>query len=244
MQRRRDVQRKTLQTIAGATVFAVAMGFIEAAVVIYLREIYYPAGFKFPLQAIAGDIARVELLRELATMIMLLSAGLLAGRTRYEKGAYFIYCFGVWDLFYYVFLKLLVGWPDSLLTWDILFLIPTIWTGPVLAPCMNSFAMIAVAYVIFYSVDKHRLTGFGPAVWSLFIAGAVIILISYLQGSVQHMARHVGYSQFVGAFCAGKAAALAWTYVPSRFNWPLFSAGTALHLAALALYCRSAFRRG
>ncbi|MBN2189296.1 MAG: hypothetical protein JW699_07565 [Chitinispirillaceae bacterium] len=233
------MQKKTARMIVISSVFAVAMGFIEAAVVVYLREIYYPEGFRFPLQAIAPVIARIELMREAATIVMLLSIGMLAGRSRYEKMAYFIYCFGVWDIFYYVFLKLLIGWPESLFTWDILFLIPTIWVGPVLAPCINAVTMMALALVIVYAVDKNRIERFGPVAWSLLIAGALMILVSYLQGFVLYMAQHVACAQLESALSAGKATA----FVPSRFNWPLFSAGVALHLAALGAYCRRVFRK-
>jgi hypothetical protein len=237
------MNNKTLRVIAVASVFAIAMGFFEAVVVIYLREIYYPGGFRFPLQAIAGHIARIELLREVSTIVMLLSIGILAGRSRYERMAYFIYSFGVWDIFYYVFLKLLTGWPDSLFTWDILFLIPTIWVGPVLAPCLNSLTMTAIACVIVYAVYKGREVRFGPVVWSLFIAGALVILVSYLQGFVQYLAYHIGYSQLGKAFGGGEATKIASAYVPSRFNWALFLAGVAMHLAALGVYCRRVFRK-
>jgi len=237
------MNKKKIGIIAGTTAFACAMGFLEAVVVIYLREIYYPEGFRFPLQAIAADIARIELLRECATIVMLLSIGMLAGRSLYERLAFFIYCFGIWDIFYYVFLKLLIGWPDSLFTWDILFLIPTIWTGPVLAPCINSLTMIAVACVIVYAVDKGRKLNFGQVVWSLFIVGALAILISYLQDFIQYVIQHAGCSHLEKAFGGDEATKIAAAYVPSRFNWVLFSAGVALQWAAIGMYYRRVFLR-
>src|SRR6201998_1661345 len=106
------------------TAFSIAMGFLETAVVIYLRKLYYPHGFQFPLVPIDNDIAMVEFLREAATIIMLLGIGIIAGKNTSQKFGIFIYCFAVWDIFYYVFLKLLLGWPESLFTWDILFIIP------------------------------------------------------------------------------------------------------------------------
>ena len=115
------------------TVYAIAMGVLEAAVVIYLRKLYYPEGFSFPLRMVDTDIAIVELWREVATIVMLGAVGVLAGRTRSERFAWFIYCFGVCDLVYYGFLKVALGWPASPFTWDILFLLPIPWVGPVLA---------------------------------------------------------------------------------------------------------------
>src|ERR1017187_146362 len=96
--------------ISGLTLFSIVMGFMEAAVVVYLRKIYYPTGFRFPLIPVSQDIALVEFLRESATIIMLLVIRFLAVKTTSKKFAFFIYCFAVWDLFYYLFLKLLLDW--------------------------------------------------------------------------------------------------------------------------------------
>src|SRR5271167_2605871 len=95
------------------TLFSIAMGFMETAVVIYLRKVYYPRGFQFPLVPIEPSIALTEFLREAATIIMLLGIGILTGKTRAQKFAFFIYCFAVWDIFYYVFLKIFLNWPES-----------------------------------------------------------------------------------------------------------------------------------
>src|SRR4030095_13106258 len=131
--------RKTLLFLL---LFSTAMGFLEAAVVIYLRKLYYPGGFDFPLVVIPRDVAVVELFREGATLIMLLAVGFLTGKTTAQRFCYFLFCFATWDIFYYVFLKVFLGWPESLLTWDILFLLPVPWVGPVLAPCLSSLTMI------------------------------------------------------------------------------------------------------
>src|ERR1700728_4235989 len=94
------------------TAFAIPMGFMEAAVVVYLREIYYANGFRFPLTPVQPSIGMTEFLREAATIIMLLAIGILTGKNTSQKFGIFIFCFGVWDIFYYVFLKALVGWPE------------------------------------------------------------------------------------------------------------------------------------
>ncbi len=148
------MNKKTLTLFLWISIFAVAMGYLESAVVVYLRKIYYPDGFKFPLQAIDKQTGLIEMFRELATLIMLAGAGILAGRTRTEKFGFFIFCFAVWDIFYYVFLKLLLNWPESLMTWDILFLIPVTWVGPVIGPVINSLTMIVLAFLISYFTDK------------------------------------------------------------------------------------------
>ena len=38
-----------LNKVLALTLFSIAMGLLEAVVVMYLRELYYPAGFAFPL---------------------------------------------------------------------------------------------------------------------------------------------------------------------------------------------------
>jgi hypothetical protein len=123
-------------------IFAIAFAFVEAAVVTYLRAIYYPQGFSFPLRIMGSSHVSVELIRELSTIVMLIVVGLLAGTTRWQKFSYFLIAFGVWDIFYYVWLKVILNWPATLFDWDILFLIPLPWIGPVIAPILISLVMI------------------------------------------------------------------------------------------------------
>ena len=124
--------------------YAAAMAWVESAVVYYLRtmidriEPYQPN----PLPIIGG-MGPVEGLREAATMIMLLTVGMLAGRNWRARLGYSAIAFGVWDIFYYVFLKVMCGWPHSLADWDILFLLPLPWWGPVWAPMAVALLMIA-----------------------------------------------------------------------------------------------------
>ena len=143
--------KEQTKKIINLTVFALAMAFLETAVVIYLRELYYPEGFDFPLKMMDFSVGRTEFLREAATMIMILFIALLVGKTKLQKFAAFIFVFAIWDIFYYVFLKVMIGWPASLLTWDILFLIPVTWVGPVIAPVINSLMMILLAAGILYA---------------------------------------------------------------------------------------------
>jgi len=122
--------------------FAIAFGWVEAAVVVYLRAIYYPGGFRFPLTLASMPHAAVEIAREAATIVMLGAVAHAAGRTRWERFGHFAFVFGVWDIAFYLGLRAALGWPESLLTWDVLFLIPLVWTGPVLAPVLVSVLLI------------------------------------------------------------------------------------------------------
>ena len=169
------------------TLFSVAMGFMETAIVIYLRRIYYPQGFCFPLIPVEPDIALVEFLREAATIIMLLGIGLLTGKTSSQKFSFFIYCFAIWDIVYYVFLKMFLNWPGSLSTWDILFLIPVPWVGPVWAPCVIALTMILFSATINYKVEKSFESKIKATEWMLFITGSLVIIASFITPYMQYL---------------------------------------------------------
>ncbi|HNX08095.1 MAG TPA: hypothetical protein PKL96_10970, partial [Bacteroidales bacterium] len=112
--------KNTLTKIIWVAIFAIAMGFLESAVVVYIRALYYPEGFMFPMKLISDQIMITEFFREAATMIMLIGIAVIAGSSAIERFAYFIFSFGIWDIFYYIFLYALLGWPQSLMTWDVL----------------------------------------------------------------------------------------------------------------------------
>jgi tellurite resistance protein TehA-like permease len=141
-------------------VFAVAMAFVEAAVVVYLRGLFYPEGFYATLAEFPVFYYGTEVFREAATIIMLASVAVLAARRNWwERGAYFLFCFGVWDIFYYVWLYALLAWPPSLMTSDVLFLIPIPWVAPVVAPVSASVVMIAASVWILARKTGSLLEG-------------------------------------------------------------------------------------
>jgi hypothetical protein len=162
------------------TLFAIAMGFLESAVVIYLRELFYPDGFSFPLVNLPPAITRVEILREAATIIMLITAGYLAGTTKLQKFAWFIFTFAIWDLCYYLFLYLCINWPLSLFDWDILFLIPLPWVGPVWAPCLLCILMLTGSVMVINRIEKYKTIVVDPIDWLLLITGAVVCIVSFI----------------------------------------------------------------
>jgi hypothetical protein len=208
-------------TIIWLTAFSIAMGFLEGAVVVYLREIYYPKGFDFPLAPITSTIAITELLREAATLIMLIGIGILTGKNKAERFVCFLYSFAVWDIFYYVFLKLLLNWPASLFTWDILFLLPVPWVGPVLAPCITSLSMIVLfGYIMFYS-NKYNKLKIITTEWRWLIIGSLVVIASFVWDYFKYKTS--------GAATANTSLLndLA-NYVPQDFNWPLFWFGQGI----------------
>lgn len=213
------------QKVIWLTAFSIAMGFLETAVVVYLREIYYPHGFDFPLVPIISTIAITELLRELATLIMLLGIGILTGRNKAERFVCFLYSFAVWDIFYYIFLKLLLQWPASLFTWDILFLLPVPWVGPVIAPCITSMSMIILfAYVMFYS-DKKTNVKINTMEWKGLILGSIIIIISFVWDYFKYKINVHNTMQNSTSLLNELA-----NYIPQSFNWPLFWLGQGIIL--------------
>ena len=165
------------KTIIWVTVFAIAMAFAESAVVVYLRAIYYPEGFSFPLKAFTDYKILVEVIRELATLFMLTAVAYLAGKRFWERFAYFMFSFGIWDIFYYVWLKVLLDWPSSMFEWDVLFLIPLPWIGPVIAPISIAVLMIVFGLCIIYSFQERK--GISPARASYFLASAGILIVLY-----------------------------------------------------------------
>lgn len=210
------------KTIIWLGIFAIAMGFLESSVVIYLRELYYPEGFKFPLQIIPQKIARVELWREAATIIMLIGAGYMAGKTKLTRFGYFLIAFAVWDLFYYIFLYLFIQWPENLLTWDILFLIPFPWTGPVIAPCLVAVGMIILGVQIVRFNEARK----APITYSqrlLLLSGCFIIILSFLSDYFHA----IGVLHRDAAFLPSSNGLLEElkTYVPEKFDWLLFLSG-------------------
>jgi len=163
------------------TTFAIAMAFVEAAVVVYLRELFYPDGFSLPLRDLPTRLLTIELLREAATVLMLSSVAFIAGRRPWERFGYFLIMFGLWDIFYYVWLRATLGWPSSLFDWDILFLVPLPWIGPVIAPMLVALGMVVVG--IWITMRYARGLSFRPTrlSWILAVAGSLVILYSFMR---------------------------------------------------------------
>ena len=219
------------------TSFAIAMGYLEAAVVVYLREILYPEGFSFPLSPIPGNLAVTELLREAATLVMLVTVGTIAGRRFSTRFAWFLYSFAIWDIFYYVFLKLLIGWPGSLLTWDILFLIPTTWTGPVLAPLLVSLTMILLSMAILVRSEGGRETRITGRVWAGLSGGSLVLIFSFIFDYSRFML--VGFSlREMFSLHNPEVMFAATSYIPDAFPWWIFAAGEVMILFSVVWYWR------
>jgi hypothetical protein len=153
-------------TLVASAFFGAAFGFVEAAVVVYLRA---AVGLLPGYGGTLADVARlssqiyqksqiqsdlpqslltVEVWRESATLVMLISVALLSVKSFRERSAIFLWCFAIWDICYYLGLYLTVGWPPSLLSPDVLFLIPVPWLAqvwfPILVSALTMLAVVAV----------------------------------------------------------------------------------------------------
>src|SRR5580658_8066911 len=187
-----------LSALAILLLFGTAFGYLEAAVVSYLRTLHEPArrhfypdrpsGELFPLLTLnqvraAGQEQQktlfVEIGREAATMLMLAAIALAVSRNARQWSAAFAIAFGVWDIAFYAGLKLILGWPASFFTWDILFLIPLPWVGPVIAPMLVSAAMIAAGIWCLRREELHRPLRIG--LWNVagVLLGALVIILSF-----------------------------------------------------------------
>ena len=192
----------------GVLLFAVAMAWVESAVVLYLRSLsgefdpYEPA----PLLLEAG-LLRAEMVREAATLVMLGSVGWLAGQTRRSRAALAIVAFGTWDIFYYVFLVPLTGWPRSLLDWDILFLLPLPWWGPVLAPMLIASLMVAGGTLVALRDSPQRPVWPSRYTSLAALIGGTVALYVFMEDALRALPK--GVDRLVDLR-------------PERFDWPLF----------------------
>jgi hypothetical protein len=196
-------------------VFATAFGVIEGAVVVYLREIYYPDGFGFPLREMAPRLLRIEIVREAATIVLLLALAMLAERRPVRRFAVFAFCFGVWDITYYLALHVLLGWPPGLLTWDILFLIPLPWAGPVLAPVLVSLALIAASIGLLRRPEDAR-PFLRPVDWMVEILSGLVVIASFLWNVGNLAAREASLSYPWWLFGIGYVGGILWIVARAR----------------------------
>jgi hypothetical protein len=210
--------------------FSVTFGYVEAVVVIYLRQLYEPIhqrlypgsnpGDLFPVIGLADlekerpDALRLvglELGRESATLLMLAAMALAVARNFRQWFAGFMIAFGVWDISFYLFLKMAIHWPGSVWDWDLLFLLPVIWAGPVLSPVLVSLSMIGAGLVILLRESMNRPVPISWGHWSLILGGGALVIVAFCW-------------DYRNISAGGK---------PEGFPWPLFWLGEGIGLGAL-----------
>lgn len=218
------MQGRKLKWVA---VYAVAMAYLEAACVVYLRRIYGISDLVRDVAPYDSTITPIELGREAATLVMILAVALAAGRSRKARLGMACFTFGTWDIFYYVWLRLLIDWPASLLAPDILFLIPLPWWGPVLAPVLVALLSVAGGTLAVVHDDRKRPMRLGAAGWITLLAGTLAVLYSFMADALRAL--------------PADAEALS-RLRPTAFGWPVFLAGYVAMICAVGRAARSASR--
>lgn len=205
------------RTVLWLGVYAAAMAWLEAAVVVYLRRLYYPDDqlTLLPMRIWRTSDLLVEIGRETATIVMILAVALIAVPGRTRRIAAFLYVFGVWDLFYYLWLKLALGWPVSWADWDILFLIPWAWLAPWFTPAIAALLFALWGGVV---IANSAETTVPRRASLLALAGLSLVLASFLEPALPLL---------------GMGAAASAQFVPSRFLWAVYLPGVALLAAGL-----------
>lgn len=202
----------------GVWVLAFVFGWIEALVVVYLREISvrestlhattYLPNLQIALTWLPGRLVALEMGREASTLVLLAAAGWLAGRRPADRIGAFVAAFGIWDLTYYAVLRLVSGWPDSISTWDILFLIPSPWVAPVWAPVTVATLFVLAGSYLFWTVDherRYRWTDVG-----VLLVSACLTVAAFLVGSTATIDHRVPEHFPIWLFWSGVALGTAW----------------------------------
>jgi len=210
--------RQTIKRFLWVVAFGIGFAYVEAAVVVYLREIFYPQGFTFPLSDLLSEYRGIRLYatevgRELATLVILITSSVLIGSNFRTRLACFLTLFAVWDIFYYVWLKVLLNWPATFMDWDILFLIPLPWAGPVLAPVLISLLMLLIAGALLYRDSRRQPVKISP-LYILIVSLCIFVIYLFCRAGL-----HVADPDYA-----------------SYFNWTAFLA-SMFAIIVLFVYC-------
>jgi hypothetical protein len=193
---------ETGKRVLWVSAYAVAMAYLEAAVVVYLRALLHIELTHVSL----GHYFNIEVGREAATIAMLIAVGWVVGRKLQDRLAYVAFAFGLWDIWYYIWLAVFIGWPETLFDWDILFLIPLRWWGPVLSPVLIALLLCIVGTFAIVRTERGEKVVFTSARLVASAFGGLLVLYVFMADAI-------------GALARGD---VGWDGRPSAFNWPLF----------------------
>jgi len=225
----------TLRRWIWVAAFAIAFAWVEGAIVVYLREIYFGGSFSFPVvmewregELVVDRLMRIEFGREIATIVMLVAVGYAAGKSSWQRFCFFMIGFGLWDIFFYIWLRVMVGWPESLMTWDLLFFVPLPWVGPVITPVLIALAMTVAGSLIIYFEEKGHTVS-----WRWFdfviILGCGLLLITAFCWDWKNILRLPGDELRTG--------------IPNPFAWWLYVPAYLFSVVYFALRLRKIVTR-
>jgi hypothetical protein len=209
---RRETGKQT-KNLRWMALFAIAMAYFESAVVVYLRRLYNIHDLMIGKPLLDPQIGAIEVGREAASLVMLLAVGWVAGRKIQSQLGFSLFAFGIWDIFYYAWLRIFIGWPISLLDPDILFFIPLPWWGPVLAPVMISILMILAGVLAVVREEKGATMHATPLDWAALSGGVLLLLYALMMDALKALPADLQTLN---------------TLRPTLFNWPVFLAGLSL----------------
>ena len=210
-----DPQVPFVRLALAVIAYSVAMAYLESAVVVYLRGalgVATDAVFPVDLSGGTGSLGYIELGRELATLVMIGAVGWIAGRSPLERLAWEAIVFGVWDIGYYFWLWAFSGWPTGLGTWDLLFLLPLPWAGPVWAPVAVSLGLVGFGLLVAFRLRGGQAVAMSRRRFGVLVLAGGVVVVSFLLNA--------------GVVVSGG--------VPDSFAWPIFLAGMALGVLVAA----------
>lgn len=189
------------------------MAYLESAVVVYLRRLFGITELNQALVSMDTQIIYVEAGRELATLIMLFMVATLAGESIQSRVGYFLLLFGTWDIFYYLWLRVFIGWPVGWLDTDLLFMLPLPWWGPVLAPILIAVLMAIMGITLVEMDGMGKEVKPGKTGWVALILGLLIDLYVFMADAI--------------AALPASMDALSRVQM-SQFKWPFFLLGLVM----------------
>lgn len=208
--------------------YAAAMAWAESAAVLYMRIIIESGVLSRRNQLLAGlGLGQAELIREAATLMMLVAVAWMAGQDRRTRLGYLLLAFGVWDLLYYVFLIPLTGWPQHILDWDLLFLIPLPWWGPVLAPVSIAMLMVLLGTLIILGTCLGKNIWPRKPVWAFYLLGMIVTLYVFMADSINSALQGNTANYYLP---------------PVHFNWTIFLLGLGLMLSPILAILRESLQ--
>lgn len=169
--------------LISVSLFAVAMGLLEAICVVYIRKIFFPPDGNITNAPILGFNFTLEAIRETMTIIMLTTTSILAAFNWRTRLAMFFLAFGIWDIFYYIGLKIFLDWPATIMDWDTLFLIPVAWYSPIIIPVLISTYFISGSIFIIIHEGNGTKLKFSFSVVLLQLLGFAVWFYSFVKNS-------------------------------------------------------------
>ena len=194
--------------------FAIAMGLLEAICVVYIRQIIFPPDGNLANTPISNFNFALEAIRESMTIIMLTTVSIVSAYNWRTRLAMFFLAFGIWDILYYVGLKIFLDWPASIMDWDTLFLIPVAWYSPILVPVLISLYFIIGSIFIILKEGNGTKLRFNFTVVILQFLGFVVWFYSFIQHS--STMSEIGYAN-------------------AEYSWALFFLGLILGVSSLTI---------